>query len=83
MIIQLQLHDSWKAVPVALSRLLVALTALEQPRQPGDDASDLTELLDGLLDDPEPARGGACGDGDGTRFQRAAPLAAGSAVKSR
>jgi hypothetical protein len=55
MIIQLQLHDSWKAVPVALSRLLVALTALEQPRQPGDDASDLTELLDGLLDDPEPA----------------------------
>jgi hypothetical protein len=52
----IHIHDSWStAVPVALSRFLVALTALERPRPPAADASDLTELLDGLLDDPEPA----------------------------
>jgi hypothetical protein len=41
-------------VPHALSRLLVALAALEKPRQPGDDGEDLTGLLAGM-DDPEPA----------------------------
>jgi hypothetical protein len=52
----LTIHPTWASVPVALSRLLLALTALEQPRQPGDDGDDLTELLDGLLDDaPAPA----------------------------
>jgi hypothetical protein len=52
--ITVRIHDSWAAVPVALSRLLVALRALEQPRQPGDDGDDLSELLAGI-DDPEPA----------------------------
>jgi hypothetical protein len=52
----IHIHDSWStAVPVALSRFLLAAAALEQPRPPAADASDLTELLDGLLDDPEPA----------------------------
>jgi hypothetical protein len=54
MTITVHIHDSWAAVPVALSRLLVALRALERPRQPGDDAEDLTLLLDGI-DAPEPA----------------------------
>ena len=55
------IHDSWStAVPVALSRFLLAAAALERPRPPAADASDLTELLDGLLDDapelaPSPA----------------------------
>ena len=51
------IHDSWStAVPVALSRFLLAAAALERPRPPAADASDLTELLDGLLDDaPEPS----------------------------
>jgi hypothetical protein len=54
--ITLNIHDSWAAVPVALSRLLVALKALERPRQPGDDGDDLTMLLDGIMDDTlEPA----------------------------
>jgi hypothetical protein len=51
---EVAIHDSWASVPHALSRLLVALAALEQPRQPGDDGEDLTELLSGM-DDPEPA----------------------------
>jgi hypothetical protein len=49
------IHDSWAAVPVALSRLLVALRALERVRQPGDDGDDLSELLAGMDDAPEPA----------------------------
>jgi hypothetical protein len=52
--ITIHIHDSWAAIPVALSRLLVALAALERPRQPGDDGDDLAELLAGM-DDPEPA----------------------------
>jgi hypothetical protein len=51
--LEIAIHGSWAAVPDALSRVLVALNALEQPRQPGDDGDDLTELLDGLLDAPE------------------------------
>jgi hypothetical protein len=47
------IHDSWAAIPAALSRLLVGLAALEKPRQPGDDGDDLSELLAGM-DDPEP-----------------------------
>jgi hypothetical protein len=54
MTITLTIDPSWAAVPVALSRVLLALTALERPRQPGDDGDDLTELLAGM-DDPEPA----------------------------
>jgi hypothetical protein len=54
MTITLNIDPSWAAVPVALSRVLLALTALEQPRQPGDDGDDLAELLDGI-DTPEPA----------------------------
>ena len=49
------IHDSWATIPVALSRVLLALGALEKPRQPGDDGEGLTELLAGLEDDPEPA----------------------------
>jgi hypothetical protein len=52
--LEIAIHDSWASVPHALSRLLVALAALEKPRQPGDDGDDLAELLDGI-DDPEPA----------------------------
>ena len=52
--ITIHIHDSWAAIPVALSRLLVALAALERPRQPGDDGDDLAELLAGM-DDPAPA----------------------------
>jgi hypothetical protein len=44
---------------VALSRVLIALRALEQPRQPGDDGDDLAELLDGIDDPPEPASAAA------------------------
>ena len=54
MTITLNIHDSWAAIPVALSRILAGLAALERPRQPGDDGDDLAELLDGI-DDPEPA----------------------------
>jgi hypothetical protein len=54
MTITITIHDSWATIPVALSRVLIALKALEQPRQPGDDGEDLTELLSGM-DDPEPA----------------------------
>jgi hypothetical protein len=53
--LNLTIHDSWAAVPVALSRVLLALTALERPRQPGDDGDDLTELLAGMDDEPSPA----------------------------
>ena len=53
MTITIHIHDSWASVPHALSRLLVALAALEKPRQPGDDGDDLTELLEGI-DAPEP-----------------------------
>ena len=56
MTITVHIHDSWASIPVALSRLLVALAALERPRQPGDDGDDLAELLDGI-DAPEPAPG--------------------------
>jgi hypothetical protein len=52
--LSITIHPSWQGVPVALSRVLLALTALEQPRQPGDDGEDLAELLDGI-DTPEPA----------------------------
>ena len=52
--ITIHIHDSWAAIPVALSRLLAGLAALERPRQPGDDGDDLAELLAGM-DDPEPA----------------------------
>jgi hypothetical protein len=55
MTITVDVHDSWASIPVAMSRLLIALAALEKPRQPGDDGDDLTELLDGLLDAPAPA----------------------------
>jgi hypothetical protein len=48
------IHPSWHGVPVALGNILKTLAALEQPRQPGDDLSDLGELLDGI-DTPEPA----------------------------
>jgi hypothetical protein len=51
--ITIHVHDSWAAIPVALSRILAGLAALEQPRQPGDDGDDLAELLDGI-DTPEP-----------------------------
>jgi hypothetical protein len=50
----IHIHDSWAAIPVALSRVLLAVAALERPRQPGDDGDDLTELLAGM-DEPEPA----------------------------
>src|SRR5262249_13003625 len=52
--LEIAIHDSWATVPHALSRLLIALAALEKPRQPGEDGEDLTELLDGI-DTPEPA----------------------------
>jgi len=52
--VAIHIHDSWAAIPVALSRILAGLAALERPRQPGDDGDDLAELLDGI-DDPEPA----------------------------
>jgi hypothetical protein len=51
--LEIALHSSWTSVPGALSRVLVALHALEQPRQPGDDGDDLTELLSGMDDAPE------------------------------
>jgi hypothetical protein len=52
--ITIDLDPSWAAVPHAVPRLLAAAAALERPRAPGDDADDLTTLLDGLLDTPEP-----------------------------
>jgi hypothetical protein len=55
MTITVHIHDSWSAVPHGLARVLAGLAALERPRAPGDDADDLATLLDGLLDDPEPA----------------------------
>jgi hypothetical protein len=58
MVLQLTIHSSWASVPVALSRILTTLAALEHARQPGDDLSDLDDdlrqLLDGI-DGPEPA----------------------------
>jgi hypothetical protein len=54
MTITLHIDPSWAAVPVALSRVHLALTALEHPRQPGDDGDDLAELLD-VINDPEPS----------------------------
>ena len=51
--ITIRIHNSWStAVPHALARVLAGLAALEQPRQPGDDAEDLALLLDGI-DTPE------------------------------
>jgi hypothetical protein len=47
------IHPDWLSLPHAMSRVLTAITALERPRPPGDDGSDLTLLLDGLLDTPE------------------------------
>jgi hypothetical protein len=63
--ITLNVHESWRAHPGPLSRLLAHLHALEAPapwtppvvREPGqddDDSADLARLLDGLLDDPVP-----------------------------
>jgi hypothetical protein len=52
--ITIHIHDSWASIPVALARVLLAVAALERPRQPGDDGEDLAELLDGI-DAPEPA----------------------------
>jgi hypothetical protein len=52
--ITIDIDPSWASIPVALSRVLLAVAALERPRQPGDDGEDLAELLDGI-DDPEPA----------------------------
>jgi hypothetical protein len=54
MTITIHIHDSWASIPVALSRVLLAVAALERPRQPGDDGEDLAELLDGI-DTPEPS----------------------------
>jgi hypothetical protein len=58
MVLQLTIHSSWASVPVALSRILTTLAALEHARQPDDDLSDLDDdlrqLLDGI-DGPEPA----------------------------
>jgi hypothetical protein len=54
MVINFTVHESWISVPHALSRIMATLAALEHPRQPGDDLSDLGELLDGI-NDPEPA----------------------------
>jgi hypothetical protein len=53
MTITIHIHDSWASIPVALSRVLLAVAALERPRQPGDDGDDLAELLDGI-DTPKP-----------------------------
>jgi hypothetical protein len=50
--LSITIHPSWQGVPVALSRVLLALAALEEPRQPGDDGEDLAELLEGI-DAPE------------------------------
>jgi hypothetical protein len=46
--ITVNLHPSWH-----LPSIFAALAAIERPRQPGDDADDLAELLDGI-NDPEP-----------------------------
>jgi hypothetical protein len=62
MTITLTIDPSWLAVPIAASRLFLALHALERPRQPGDDGDDLAELLDGI-DTPEPAATPARGAG--------------------
>jgi hypothetical protein len=44
--ITIRIHDSWStAVPHALGRVLAGLAALERARQPGDDADDLTTVL--------------------------------------
>jgi hypothetical protein len=51
--VAIHIHDSWAAIPVALSRILAGLAALERPREPGEDLDDLSELLAGM-DDPEP-----------------------------
>ena len=51
--VAIHIHDSWAAIPVALSRILAGLAALERPREPGEDLDDLSELLSGM-DDPEP-----------------------------
>jgi hypothetical protein len=64
MTITLTIHDSWRAHPGPLSRLLAHLAALEAPapwtppatREPGQDDDDgLVELLAGMDDTPEPA----------------------------
>jgi hypothetical protein len=52
--ITIDIDPSWASIPVALSRVLLAVAALERPRQPGDDGEVLAELLDGI-DIPEPA----------------------------
>jgi hypothetical protein len=54
MTITLNIDPSWTTIPHALARILTTLAALEHPREPGDDLSDLGELLDGI-NDPEPA----------------------------
>jgi hypothetical protein len=65
MTLTLVIHDSWRAHPGPLSRLLAHLHALEAPapwtppvtREPGqdeDESADLARLLEGI-DTPEPA----------------------------
>jgi hypothetical protein len=49
MTITVNLHPSWHHPSI-----FAALLALESPREVGDDADDLTTLLDGI-DTPEPA----------------------------
>jgi hypothetical protein len=57
MVINLTVHESWTTIPHALARILTSLAALERPREPGEDLDDLTELLAGMDDTPEPAPG--------------------------
>ena len=59
--ITLNVHESWRAHPGPLARILAHVQALEAPapwtppavREPGEDLDDLSELLSGM-DDPEP-----------------------------
>jgi hypothetical protein len=54
MTITIHIDPSWAAYG-PLSRILAGLAALERPREAGDDADDLSTLLDGLLDEPAPS----------------------------
>ena len=53
--ITLNVHESWRAHPGPLARILAHVQALERPREPGEDLDDLSELLAGMDDDPEPS----------------------------
>ena len=64
MTITIHIHDSWAAHPGPLSRILAHVAALEASapwtppavREPGDDAKDLGQLLDGIdALEPSPA----------------------------